>query len=167
MPYNIAGIDVHKKMLAVVIADRDAPKWSFEEWRFGTTTTELRSLAAWLQQHGVQAAVMESTAQYWKPVWRELKAHFSLHLAQAQSNRAPHGRKSDMADSKRLVRRFVAGELFLSFVPEAEQQGWRTLTRGKLQLTRDRAATLAQVEALLEETRIKLSSVVTDLWGAS
>jgi transposase len=93
--------------------------------------------------------------------------HCRCFLAQAQSNKAPKGKKSDMADSKRLVRRFIAGELFLSFVPEPEQQGWRTLTRGKLQLTRDRSAIVCQVEALLEEARIKISAVVADLWGAS
>ena len=69
---------------------------------------------------------MESTAQYWKPVWLELEPYLKLHLAQAQSNRAPGGRKSDVADAKRLVRRFVAGELYLSFVPDPEQRSRRT-----------------------------------------
>ena len=52
-------------------------------------------------------------------------------------------------------------------MPDTEQQGWRTLTRGKLQLTRDRSAIICQVEALLEQARIKMSAVVTNLWGAS
>jgi transposase len=168
MPYTIAGIDVHKAMLVVVAAHiQEQGEIVFEGRRFGASTAELKHVAAWLQARGVQEVVMESTAQYWRPVWAELRCHFRLFLAQAHSNKAPRGRKTDWEDAQRLVRRYVAGELYLSFVPAPEQQGWRTLTRGKLQLTRERGRILAQVEALLEETRIKLSTVVSDLWGAS
>jgi transposase len=112
--------------------------------------------------------VMESTAQYWKPVWLDLEPHFAkLHLAQAQSNRAPKGRKNDFLDAKRLARRLLAGELMLSFVPDAEQRTWRTLTRSKQQLVQNRVQLQNQLEALLEEMRIKLSSVITDLLGMS
>src|SRR4030081_2949123 len=123
--------------------------------------------SAWLVQYGVAEAVMESTAQYWKPVWMELEPHLRLDLAQAQSNKAPHGRKSDLADAKRLVRRFVGGELMLSSIPEPEQRAWRMVTRGRLQLIREKVQLQNQIESLLEEGRIKLSSVITDLLGVS
>jgi hypothetical protein len=129
MSYTVAGVDVHKKLLVVVAADVSQPEWTFECRRFGTGAGELHDLALWLCDRGAAEVVMESTAQYWKPVWLELEPHMRLHLAQAQSNRAPHGRKSDFGDAKRLLRRFVAGELCLSFVPDAEQRGWRTVTR--------------------------------------
>jgi hypothetical protein len=61
-----------------------------------------------------------------------------LHLAQAFSNRAPRGRKHDFKDAERLVGRLIAQELILSFVPDGEQRTWRSLTRMKLQLRRDR-----------------------------
>src|SRR5689334_18075803 len=138
MPQNIAGIDVHKKLLWVVIIDPAKPDVVLDSRRFGTGSAELQHLSAWLGQHGVVEAVMESTAQYWKPVWMELEPHMRLHLAQAQSNKAPKGRKSDLADAKRLVRRFAAGELMLSFIPEPEQRVWRMLTRGRVQLVRER-----------------------------
>lgn len=167
MSLTVAGIDVHKKVLMVVVMDPQSPEQDIDKVRFGTTVAELRRLAAWLTERCVAIVVMESTAQYWKPVWYELEADFELHLAQAQSNRAPGGRKSDFADARRLVRRYVAGELFLSYVPDAEQRMWRMLTRGKLQLTRERVRLHNQVESLLEDCRIKLSSVVSDLLGAS
>jgi hypothetical protein len=87
---------------------------------------------------------MESTAQYWKPVWEVLERYWkpirekregarrrsgTLHLAQAQSNRGRRGRKRDFVDAERLVKRLVARELTLSFVPDAEQRLWRTVTR--------------------------------------
>lgn len=121
----------------------------------------------WLIESGVQEAVMESTAQYWKPVWAELEPHCSLHLAQAQSNRAPRGRKSDFADAERLVRRFLAGELILSFVPDAEQRLWRSLTHAQVQLTHDKVRLVNQLEALLEDAHVKLSSLVSDVVGVS
>jgi hypothetical protein len=61
-----------------------------------------------------------------------------LHLAEAFSNRAPRGRKHDFKDAERLVRRKIADELILSFVPNGEQRIWRSMTRMKVQLTRDR-----------------------------
>ena len=90
-----------------------------------------------------------------------------LRFAQAFSNRAPRGRKHDFEDAERLVRRLIANELILTFVPGGEQRTWRNLTRMKLQLTRDRVRLQSQMECLLEEMRIKLSLVVSNLLGAS
>lgn len=175
MSYTIAAIDIHKKVLMVVVAtvdsevaDTTGQAIEFECRRFGTGSSERQHLVSWLQERGVTEVVMESTAQYWKPIWMDLEPHFAkLHLAQAHSNRAPRGRKNDFRDAKRLARRLLADELILSFVPEAEQRMWRVLTRGKHQLIRDRVRLQSQLEALLEEARIKLSSVISDLLGAS
>jgi len=183
MPYRIAGIDVHKKMLAVVVSDVEIEsEYQFERRMFGSNPEQLRSLAAWLLEQEVEEVVMESTAQYWKPVWEALERYWkpirekregarrksgTLHLAQALSNRGRRGRKKDFRDAERLVKRLVAQELTLSFVPDAEQRLWRTVTRRKYQLTRDRARLQNQLEALLEEAHIKLSSLVSDLLGAS
>ena len=146
--YRIAGIDVHKRMLAVVVIDAAREgEFEFERRKFGATAGELCLLAEWLGQQEVREVVMESTAQYWKPVWRELEERFTLHLAQAQSNRAPKGRKSEFVDAERLVRRHMAGELILSFVPDPEQRLWRTMTRSKHQLGRDRVRLHNQIEA--------------------
>jgi len=170
MGYIVAGIDIHKKVLMVVVTDASTEDVRFERFRCGTTAGERELLLAWLQKHEVQELVMESTAQYWKPIWMELEPHFGpgkLHLAQAHSNRAPQGRKHDFADAQRLTRRLLAGELILSFVPDAEQRSWRTMTRARVQLIGDRVRLQNQLEALLEEMRIKLSSVVSELLGLS
>ncbi len=138
-----------------------------ERRRFATMPSELHRLSGWLEEQSVDEAVMESTAQYWRLVWLELEPHMRLHLAQAFSNRAPRGRKHDFKDAERLVRRLIAKELILSFVPDGEKRIWRNLTRMKLQLVRDRVRLQSQIECLLEEMRIKLSVVVTDLRGSS
>jgi transposase len=183
MPYRIAGIDVHKKMLAVVIADIAVDsEYVFERRRVGTSPSELRELAAWLVAQAVEEVVMESTAQYWRPVWEALERDWqparraredagptsgALHLAQAQSNRGARGRKRDFPDAERLVKRLVAQELTLSFVPDGEQRLWRTVMRRKYQLTRSRVQTQNRLECLLEEAHLKVSSLVSDLLGAS
>lgn len=183
MAYRIAGVDVHKRMLAVVVADvAGEGEYQFERRQFGSGPAELRALAEWAIEKEVQEVVMESTAQYWKPVWQTLERYWkpecqkrsgagrmsgTLHLAQAHSNRAPQGRKKDFADAERLVKRLVAQELVLSFVPDAEQRLWRTLTRRKYQLTSDRGRLQNRLEGLLEEAHVKLSSLVSDLLGVS
>ena len=122
---KVAGIDVHKKMLAVVVTDvAQLGQYQFVRRKFGTGAAELCSLVDWMVEEKVAEVVMESTAQYWRPVWHELEQLCKLHLAQAQSNRAPKGRKRDFADAERLVRRFIAGELVLSFVPDEQQRTW-------------------------------------------
>jgi transposase len=165
--YYVAGIDVHKRMLAVVVANARDRELQFECRRFGTTVSELQNLSTWLRARAVQEVVMESTAQYWKPVWLALEGQFQLWLAQARSNRGPRGRKTDFRDAKRSVSRLLSDELILSYIPDAEQRHWRVLTRTKYQLTRDKVRLQSQLESLLEECQIKLSSVVSDLLGAS
>ncbi len=183
MSYRIAGIDVHKKMLAVVVSDVEVEsEYQFERRQFGSNPAHLRLLSEWLLGQQVEEVVMESTAQYWKPVWEALERYWkpicqkregasgtsgTLHLAQAQSNRGRRGRKRDFPDAERLVKRLVARELTLSFVPDTEQRLWRTVTRRKYQLTRDHVRLQNQLESLLEEAHIKLSSLVSDLLGLS
>ena len=130
MSHMIAGIDVHKKMLAVVIADASSEEGVvFQRQKFHATPGQLRLLGEWLEANAVQEVVMESTAQYWRPVWQALEGKFHLELAQAQSNRGPRGRKSDFRDVERLWRRYCAEELILSYVPDPEQRLGRTLSR--------------------------------------
>ena len=109
MAYKMAGVDVHKKKLAVVVADVEIDEeYEFERRWFGSNPEQLRMLSAWLTEQQVEEVVMESTAQYWKPVWGALERGWkpecqaregsrrmsgTLHLAQALSNRGRHGRK--------------------------------------------------------------------------
>jgi hypothetical protein len=138
-------------MLGVVVSDVEVEgEYKFERRMFGSNPEQLRSLAAWLLEQEVEEVVMESKAQYWKPVWEALERYWkplrekregasrrsgTLHLAQAQSNRGrPGTQERDFPDTERLVKRLVARELTLSFVPDAEQRLWRTVTRRKYQI---------------------------------
>ena len=87
----------------MVVGDGKAPERSWARCRVGSTTEELDELTNWLRERKVTTVVRESTAQYWRPVWVALEKQFTLRLAQARSNAAPPGRKTDYADPRRLV----------------------------------------------------------------
>lgn len=163
----VAGIDVHKRMLAVVVAILREQEMEYQQRKFGTSYSEMEELIQWLRQLQVSEIAMESTAQYWRPVWIAWEGQFRLHLAQPRSTLAPRGRKSDFADATRIVRRLLAEDLTLSYVPDREQRQWRTMTRMRVRMSTQQVRLRNQMEGLLEEGRIKLSSVVSDLLGVS
>jgi transposase len=163
----VAGIDVHKRMLAVVVAVLGEQEIEYRQRKFGTSSGELEGLSEWLSQQQVSEVARESTAQYWRPVWLALEGRFRLHLAQPRSTLAPRGRKSDFADATRIVRRLLAEDLTRSYVPDREQRQWRAMTRLRVRMSTQQVRLRNQMEGLLEEGRIKLSSVVSDLLGVS
>jgi hypothetical protein len=183
MSYRIAGIDVHKRMLAAVVSEIEVyGEYAFERKQFGTSPSQLRELAAWLLAQQAGEVVMESTGQAVleagvgksgtllaarvPEAGRRPSYSGWAHRAQAMSNQGPRGRKNDFADAERLVKRLVANELRLSFVPDPEQRLWRTVMRTKYQWRCNQVQLQNRLEALLEEAQIKLSSIVSDLLGA-
>jgi hypothetical protein len=97
----------------VVVIDADAPAAKPERRRFTTMPSELCRLSTWLKEHGVEEAVMESTAQYWRPVWLELEPYIRLHLAQAISN--PEGPLPRTGQTKKIrTRNMPAPKIILN-----------------------------------------------------
>jgi transposase len=164
---GLAGIDVHKKMLAVVVRRDAGEQTVYEQRKFGSTRHEIEHLAAYLQQQRVAEVVMESTAQYWRPVWHGLEPHLALHLCHPLKTKGRRGRKSDFRDARRLVDRLHSGDLEDSFVPGVEQREWRLLARTRVDLKDKISVVRSQVEGLLELGGIKLSAVLSDTFGAS
>jgi hypothetical protein len=68
MPYRIAGIDVHKKRLAVVVADVEVEEeYLFERRWYGSNPEQLQRLAEWLieqqgrgSSNGIHRAILET-----------------------------------------------------------------------------------------------------------
>jgi transposase len=73
----------------------------------------------------------------------------------------------DFADTKRIVRRLLADDLTISFVPEAEQRRWRLLTRAPTAAMQQITRLRNQIEGLLEESQLKISALLSDLLGLS
>lgn len=90
--YNLAAIDVHKKIFWGGRAGQSEEEC--EGRKFGGTTAGLRQLAEWLQQKQVKEVAMESTAQYWKPVWVALEEQFHLYLARRDRRKGRTGARA-------------------------------------------------------------------------
>jgi len=125
-------------------------------------------LSEWLAEKGCTHAVMESTGVYWKPVWHILSdGDLRLTLANAEHVRNVPGRKTDVKDSVWLADLLAHGLLSASFVPPAEIQELRDLTRTRRQLVRQRVQHVQRIQKTLESANIKLESVISNVVGAS
>jgi transposase len=164
---RVAGIDVHKEFLVVVVLDSSRPNDPIDAGKFGTTFHGLQELEEFLHQHEVRQVAMESTAQYWRPVWDALEGQFVMQLAQARSTAAPRGRKTDAADALRIAKRLLAGDLTVSYVPPLEQREWRLLSRECVALREQIGRHRNRIEVLLEQAHLKLSCVVSEVLGVS
>jgi transposase len=167
-----AGIDIGKQVIMVTIripSDTRRGGRQQETREFGTTRRQLLALADWLRCWGVERAGMESTSDYWKPVYFLLEREgFDCVLCQASQVKALPGRpKTDKLDSAWLAKVTERGSLPGSFVPPEDIRRLRTHTRYRRRLVQARTAEKQRAEKLLEDAHLKLSSVISDIHGVS
>jgi transposase len=165
---RVAGLDVHKKTVVAArmgVTEEDRVEW--ETRTFGTTTPDLLELHDWLCEWELTHVAMESTGDYWKPVFNILEDSFEVWLVNAQHVKHVSGRKTDVKDSEWLAELMLHGLLKPSFIPPKPQRALRELTRYRTRLVQERARVVNRVQKLLEGANIKLSSVVTDVMGVS
>lgn len=80
-----AGLDVHKKsVVACVITPNDKRGWHKETRTFSTMTKDLLNLSDWLASHNCTHVAMESTGEYWRPVFNILEGNFEVMLVNAR-----------------------------------------------------------------------------------
>lgn len=165
---RVAGLDVHKKTVVAcrmrVTGDK---RIEWETRTFGTMMRDLLGLQDWLGEWEVEQVALESTADYWKPVFNILEEGFAVVLVNAQHVKKVPGRKTDASDAEWLAELMLHGLLKASFIPAKPQRELRELTRYRPTVVRERARIVNRVAKLLEGTNIKLSSVVTDVMGVS
>jgi transposase len=167
-----AGIDIAKAGIEVTIrvpSDTRRGGRQQETRSFRTVRKDLLALADWLRCWQVTKVGMESTGDYWKPVYflleREGLDCVLYHAAQVKA--LPGRPKTDKLDSVWLAKITERGALPGSFVPPEEIRRLRTHTRYRRHLTQARTAEKQQVEKLLEDAHLKLSSVISDIHGVS
>lgn len=163
-----AGLDVHKRtVVATRVRVIEEGQLYWETQTFGTTTPELLGLYDWLSEWECTHVAMESTADYWKPVFNILEGRFEVLLVNAQHVKHVPGRKTDAKDSEWLAELLVHGLLKPSFIPPKPQRELREMTRYRDTLVQERARVVNRVQKLLEGMNIKLASVATDVLGVS
>lgn len=165
---HCVGLDVHKKsVVATIIVPDSAGGWRKETQTFGTMTADLLSLSDWLQSHTVTHVAMESTGEYWRPVFNILEGNFEVLLVNAQHMHQVPGRKTDVKDSEWLADLLRHGLVRGSFIPPAPQRDLRDLTRHRSNFVRERTNLINRVHKTLEGANIKLGAVATDIMGVS
>lgn len=164
-----AGIDISKRDAKVCVRVPGSRPGQFTSTvtTWGATTNQILELREFLQSQNVSIVVMESTSDYWRPFYYLLEETLPLSLVNAKEAKNVPGRKTDVSDAAWLAKLAAYGMLRSSFVPPEPIRQLRDLTRARTILTRDRSRELARLEKFLESSGIKLSSVVSDLDGAS
>jgi transposase len=162
------GLDVHKKIIVACLIVLAANGQRHKEIRtFGTMTRDLLALLDWLRAAGCTRVAFESTGVYWRPIFNVLEGEITVLLVNAQHIKAVPGRKTDVKDAEWIADLLQHGLLHPSFIPPAPQRELRELTRYRSSLVADRARVINRLQKALEDTNLKLASVVTDVTGIS
>jgi transposase len=165
---RVAGLDVHKDTVVACVRILADGKTKRECRTFATTTDQLGELRRWLEECRCTDVAMEATGVYWMPVFRILDAgKFELIVANAAHIKNVPGRKTDMNDAMWIADLLACGLIKASFLPNEEVQELRALTRTRKQLVREQTRHVQRIEKTLAEANIKLSSVISDIMGAS
>jgi transposase len=165
---HCAGLDVHKKVVvATILVSNEQGQLKKETHSFETMTASLLTLSDWLTARGVTHVAMESTGEYWKPIYNILEDNFELLLVNAQHIKAVPGRKTDVKDSEWIADLLRHGLLKASFVPPKGQRELRELTRFRTTFIKEKATLINRLQKALESANIKLASVVTNIEGVS
>jgi transposase len=165
---HCAGLDVHKKtVVACFLQTGPKGRSTREISTFGTTTPALLRLLDWLAERGVTHVAMESTGEYWRPIYNLLEGHFELLVVNAQHIKAVPGRKTDVNDAHWIADLLRHGLLKGSFIPPQPQRDLRALTRQRSQRVEERVRVVNRLQKGLEDANLKLASVVSDVMGVS
>ena len=165
---NCAGLDVHKKtVVACDITPKDKGGWEKEIRTFSTMTKDLLNLSDWLTSKGCTHVAMESTGEYWRPVFNILEGNLEVILVNARHIKAVPGRKTDIKDAQWIAELLQHGLLRASFIPPVEQRDLRDLTRHRSNFVRERVNLVNRVQKVLEGANIKLGCVASDVLGVS
>lgn len=164
-----AGIDVGKAELKVClrVQGRGSRPTQSTVSTWSTSTPQLQRLRSWLVAEGVERVVLESTSDYWRPVFYVLSEKLDVVLVKASDVKAMPGRKSDVCDAEWLADLAAYQLVRGSFVPLEQQRQLRDLTRARARLLEDRTREVQRLEKDLEEACIKLSTVASNLQGVS
>jgi transposase len=162
------GMDVHKNSVSVCILPAQGQKEEWKRRNFPTFTRDLKQLRNWLKKCGVTEIAMESTGQYWRPLWNLLEGEFEkLLLVNPQHIKGLDGRKTDRRDAQWIAELLEDKRLKGSWVPPREIRELRDLTRQRVHTQEDLTRVRNRIEQVCQSGNIKVSSVASDLFGKS
>jgi len=144
---HCAGIDVHKKTVVVCcLREADNGTLKRDTRSFGTLTSELLRMSEWLTNEGITQIAMESTGEYWKPVYNILESSFEVMVVNSHHFKQVPGRKTDVKDAEWLAELLRHGLVRGSLIPPLPQRDLRDLTRQRTTLVRERASVINRLQ---------------------
>lgn len=158
------GIDVHKSLIVATIRGIGIKE---ETRNYDGFTQSIEELRDWLKEHQITHVAMESTGVYWKPIFNILESDFEILLVNARHIKNVPGQKTDKKDSKWIAKLLLSGLLKGSFIPPVGIRELRDLTRYRRKVIEQEASEKNRIQKILEDANIKLSSVVSDMSGAT
>ena len=158
------GIDVHKSVIVATIRGIGIKETTKTYSGFTESIEEMRS---WLKENKISHVAMESTGVYWKPIFNILEEDFDIILVNARHIKNVPGRKTDKKDSRWIAKLLLSGLLKASFIPPKPIRELRDLTRYRRKVVGQAASEKNRIQKILEDANIKLSSVVSNMSGAT
>ncbi|WP_019909933.1 IS110 family transposase [Paenibacillus sp. HW567] len=158
------GLDVHKKSItACIITPKGKEIRSFE-----TLTRRLVDLVDWIKSERCTHVAMESTGDYWKPIYNLLELEdVKPVVVNAQHIKAVPGRKTDVKDAEWIAKLLRHGLVQGSYIPNREQRELREVIRYRRSIIEERSREVNRLQKVLEGGNIKLSSVASNVLGVS
>ena len=161
---KVCGIDVHKAFLVATILDREG---NCETRRIQPNTESLLEFRDWIQAENCESVAFESTADYWRSLYLVLEGRVPVTVANAHHIKHVPGRKTDITDSRWIAQLELNGLITPSRIFAGEMYDLRSLTRSRELLVQNRTELKNKIHHLLDSTSIRLSSVLSDLFGKS
>lgn len=164
-----AGIDVHQKNITVNTRIGEANvKPKLKNQTFETTTDALKACGRWLEHQEIDTVIMESTGQYWRPVWTILETFgFKMVLCNPRMIKAMPGRKTDRLDAEWLSELGRHDLITPSYVPTSAIRELRESTRFRKAIGHEVTTYRNRVHNILQRSNIKLTTFVSDIFNGS
>ncbi len=156
------GIDVHKSFLVATILTCEGVK---ETKEFNTGLEDLINLRDWIMERRCQRVAIESTGIYWTPVYTCLEGKVETIVANARQIKNIPGRKTDYLDSEWIAEVCLNGQIKPSFIPSKGIRELRDLTRTRTKTIQTMTAFKNRVHKVLEKANIRISGVLSELFG--
>jgi transposase len=161
---KVCGADIHKKFLVATILSRDGTQISE---RFGMMLDDILKFKEWVIANNCEQVAVESTGVYWVPIYTVLEDKIEVIVANPYQIKHTPGRKTDKVDSEWIAELCLKGMIEPSRIFPKEDRELRTLTRARENLVNNRTQLKNRIHQALESSCIKISSVLSDIFGKS
>ncbi len=161
---KVCGADIHKKFLVATILSKDGTQISE---RFGMMLDDILKFKEWVIANNCEQVAVESTGVYWVPIYTVLEDKIEVIVANPYQIKHTPGRKTDKVDSEWIAELCLKGMIEPSRIFPKEERELRTLTRARENLVNNRTQMKNRIHQILETSCIKISSVLTDIFGKS